>query len=301
MGRTEKKGTLPLCDTTAIPKSSDSTDAVSHLACTDLDSSLRSEDGCLPHPEGIAPTVSESRRERTAPGAAAALAPGNICHGSCQPPMGPRAGAMLGVGSQQIPTRAWSALPAARWSGLRQKPRGSEASVSRKTGSCPSPARNIIHTSPEVFSNGGYLLPWNCFPVFLLAIKLQPLVMSAIVWQLWARGRTQFSLCWHRFCCWNITGILPLTIIGKAVIQTDGRRMTQFLSWVFFFKCYKCTSAEKMSSFHPDFLCPVFLFPFYFLLFVSYSKWNANISISHSHIALLEKADEDEWRVQVAI
>lgn len=76
--RIEKKGIPPLSDTTAISKNSDNTDAVSRLASTNLDSSLRSEDDCVPHPEGIDRTSSESRREQTVPGAAAVLAPGNI-------------------------------------------------------------------------------------------------------------------------------------------------------------------------------------------------------------------------------
>lgn len=97
----------------------------------------------------------------------------------------------------------------------------------------PPSKKKIIQLLPEIFSNGNCLLPSNCFLVLLLAVKLQALVISAIAWQLSARGRTQFSLCWHWFCCWNITRISLLTIAGKAVIQTEGRRKTQFLSGCF--------------------------------------------------------------------
>ena len=104
------------------------------------------------------------------------------CHGSCKPPVGPRAGVMLDIRSQQIPTRAWSALLPRAGSGCGRS-HGSLrlGCLIRLDPALPPSKKSFISCLKYFQTVTACLLPSNCFLVLLLAIKLQPFITSAVV------------------------------------------------------------------------------------------------------------------------
>ena len=103
------------------------------------------------------------------------------CHSSCKPPVGPRAGAMLDIGSRQIPTRAWSALLQRAGSGCGRSHGSLRLGCLIRLDPAPPSKKSFISCLKYFQTVTAGLLPSNCFLVLLLAIKLQPLIISAIV------------------------------------------------------------------------------------------------------------------------